>query len=265
MTVSFLAADSWPLPEDEVTGSLGSDTGRGYSPGLLFPESDEDVRMYLEGELIYYSGPDECGVPLNTGEAVIFQHDNGFRSLYMGVEIADGVTRRSFLLENDILGRARSLLFMIRDIKLSHYVNPLNLLPPMEDERAPVIREVRLYDGDRPVTVRNRMSLPAGEYSLYVNTGDVLSSSGELPPYEIQAFYLGDLAAERKFDFLNFIGGEFYLHGDEDAPWRELYAREDFIYLGQISLKTGQAVLDISVKDYYGNTRLLTYIFTVTP
>lgn len=263
-----LFAYQWPLAGGFLTASFGEDNSDSFLKGIRISGHGSVVSPFLAGELIYYSNESDSPFPV-MGNVQVLSHDNGFRSIYSHLENGRSEKGKIKLDESDQLGLVgnsgksyeKSLFFMIYDTKMDQYVNPLILLPPSGDTRAPDIEGIYLVNGEGAVKLDGDNRFKPGKFDVYgeiVDSADNSSDSVKTVPYSISLFYLGNEINQIKFDTLKKEKDKLILKGGNPVTFDDLY-RDGKIYLGQLNLFKGLAYLEISASDISGNSRTKTY------
>ena len=157
------------------------------------------------------------------------------------------------------------------------YINPLNLLPLLFDDSAPVIKEIGLFDQKRRLLKGNTVR---GKHGIYVNTFDtILHSRFRLTPYKI-SYRLdgGDEKLVWKFDSLPSVNNDsdyiydFYLGGTcGNYNCKNFNINLNFDVTEQLKatryfeLAPGKHFIEVYVRDFYGNENSKTFSYQVSP
>ncbi len=267
MISPVISAFQWPSDPEFLTYSFCVELEYGISKGLRF-EGAESVRPFDSGKVVYRYSPDPFSpLPGNQPSLLVLEHENGFQSVYKGLESADVgnvppfVSSGQMITEHPFTG---TYGFYIRDARLKRLVNPLLLLPGLNDVQAPDLLTLRLYSPDGDVyDIKQNVSIPAGIYGVYVQVRDRINRKNplELMPYTISLYNLGTLEAERKLDTLVQAGDVLSLQ--DGVPAEDLYNDESFLYLGEMLLNSGTTSFELTMEDFFGNELSVDYGFQV--
>jgi hypothetical protein len=256
-----LGAWQWPVPVPVPTASFAEPVEGRLLPGMRFGRGAQPVYPVDQGEVIFVFGPDSLDVrrgaaPSTMGTAVVVEHQRGFRSLYAHLqpgtlpqgasvvfpEVPVGISGESGITPT------RSLLLSIIDTETASYVNPMLLLPPLEDAVAPTIGELILVRDQRELVLTDGVAVGPGTYELRAHVYDQMvwgADGARLLPYRIEAFLNGQTLAIQQFDRLPLSGT---VESVLDAGGRLL--------LGTIAVNAGRADLELVVSDFAGNQRV---------
>ena len=262
-----LGAFQWPSEPDSITRSFCEVSEQSVLKGIHFT-SPGSIRPFDAGELVFRSVPDPFSpLPGGKDSLLVIQHENGFQSVYEGLDptvvisVADRISSSDYLDPEPLISSYR---FSIRDARLERLVNPLLLLPGLNDHTPPEMSSLCLVskEGERFQIEENR-SLPAGSYLVYARVSDRIRKKGELEmmPYCISLYNLGSLQAERKLDTLVQTGPVLSLQ--DGIPLQDLYDEEGCLYLGEMVLNSGTASIEITMEDFFGNESSRMFSFTV--
>ena len=260
-------AFQWPSSPESLTHSFCVELEYGISKGLCFKEP-ESVRPFDSGKVVYRYCPDPfSALPGDQPSLLVLEHENGFQSVYEGLDSADVGNVPPFVGNGQLISEhpsAGSYGFYIRDARLKRLVNPLLLLPGLNDVQAPDLLTLRLYSSDGGIyDIKQNASIPAGIYGVYVQVQDRINRKNPLVlmPYNISLYNLGSLEAERKLDTLVQADGVLSLQDGVSAE--DLYNDESFLYLGEMLLNSGAASFELTVEDFFGNELSVDYGFKV--
>ena len=95
------------------------------------------------------------------------------------------------------------IVFQVYDHRAGSWVNPLLVLPPLADDKPPVIRSLALSRADKVYVLGETASVPQGMYKVSVDVADPANSSwtvGPLAPYAIRISIDGVEAMKDVFD-----------------------------------------------------------------
>lgn len=270
MAGSGVFALQWPVAVGSMTSSFLDDGGEGEGgaePFVVF-EGYESMRPFDTGEVVFRYAPDDFGALPGAGEAIlVLEHENGFQSIYSGIderELRPDRERLSvgeFLKAPDGSGEPGSCRFTIRDAQLNQLVNPFVLLPSIEDKAPPSIRSVLLVRGSEEYELGDELSLKTGRYGVYVDGSDPYGKGLVRMPYAYSLYNLGSLMLERRLDAVR--QDENGLAFKDGQSVDSVFGRKDYVYLGTVNLTSGQSDLEISLTDIQGNESSRSYTVEV--
>ena len=179
LAVVFLGAWQWPVNPERIAKGFGLAGSAGTMlRGVEFTGEGADVVAASDGTVIFRdSGMRDAHTPSRAGGMVILDHDNGWRTIYSGLN-SDGLAAGERVLAGRSIGTSASggARFEIYDRRAGFYVNPLVLLPLRNvgaEAQIAGIRLVSLDDADYESRVPsyNRVSHRAGETEVRVQVG----------------------------------------------------------------------------------------------
>ncbi len=251
------SAIQWPVQYTFLASSFLENYRGSAFPGLIFSGYDS-MRPYDYGEVIFrYSPEDYAALPPVGDSMLVLEHENGFQSVYTHVgsdEIRgdrDRITSGEFLKSPGGEGETASCHFYILDALQNQLVNPLILLPAIRDTKPPVIESVLLIENGREYELDNGVSLPVGAYRVFVRGVDNAGSGIRQSPYAYFLYNLGVLQLERKLDAV--IQKNHELAFQDGTPLETVFSKPGYLYLGDITLISGQSRLEVSLVDLAGN------------
>ena len=261
------AAFQWPSdPESLSHAFCGTDENRIYK-GLQFV-SPEDIKPFDRGSVIFRYTPDPFS-SFSGGDStlLVLEHENGFQSVYEGLkeEDVDQIPEKVYDRFSFLTGNApEEYRFAIRDARLKRLVNPLLLLPGLEDNMPPELESMDLIDGDgNQFRISRGVEIPAGVYKVYLGISDRIgtATSLQIMPYRVSLYNLGSLQAERELDTLIQAGNSLALQ--DGTVLGRIFSRDGQFYLGEMTLNSGVASLEIVMEDFIGNEKIEKFGFTV--
>ncbi len=259
----------WPVVKPEIKSQFGQETAYSVERGLIL-EGEPTVRTAGDGILltIISESSNMTGFPSTLGNAVLMSHDDGLVSIYGNLKDTNRISGRVQIEKNTVLSttgktawgnRENICIFQIMDQKQEVFLNPLLLLPPVEDNRSPVIKNVFLESASGQVfETGNPRRLRSGTYKIYALITDTYTRNPvELAPFRISVIINGIESISVPFETLRETGGMLvpkvtppYLDGT--VP---LYNKDGFIYAGDVSLTRGRTEITVSARDFSGNER----------
>lgn len=268
---SSLFAFQWPSDYSNMISSFYTRSlDNTYKDGLVFKGESLSVFPMSDGEVVFQSEGMEWGkqsIMPSEGDFLILEHKGQYRSVYQGYESLSFGAQNKYRM-TDLLGTMTDseFLFALYDTKLQQYVNPQLVLPVQEDLYAPVIGSVVLESGQTTYRVVNNVEVPDGMALLYFDAWDIIISGGKqikTMPYSIYIFIDGLEVFKVSFDALREIDNKIYLIGDENIDTELFRTSEKNIYAGKIYLNRGRSIIEVVVRDIFGNETSRSYALRV--
>ena len=145
----------WPVEDVVIVSTFGESEFNQYVNGVDIGGRSQDVKPIDAGELVFYSRPgaSSLDLPSGLGVYVIYQHNNGIRSLYGHLENGSVNADQQLVNLYDTIGRMGAtgsaigtmLHLQVIDTEFGKYINPLLSLPLLIDGSKPLINEVYLF------------------------------------------------------------------------------------------------------------------------
>ena len=142
------------------------------------------------------------------------------------------------------------------DRELRRLVNPLMLLPPLEDTSLPVIRGIHLQRDDTLTEVAGSATIRPGRYQLVLDVYDpseYVSYFCQMSPFRIGVYSNGQEIMRLAYQGIEESNRGPRLVGSSDRSYSELYLGDWLIRVGELDLKAGETSLEIAVADLAGN------------
>ncbi len=272
---SLLSAWHWPIDEFEMLRSFGARVGEYMLPGVdLVADPGSELRPVEDGEIVYRSGEYDGlrGLHSPLGSVVALEHERGFRTLYtylsppLVAELPRELTRADTLGTpgETGFGEPGALLLQVYDQERRGRVNPELLLPHYRVEQAPVIERVALLvDGDT-IAPEEASDLPAGSYTVLVETHDTAHTAAGAPrlsPYRIVLESLnGDLRRQVALEFERVRDHRQWINAQ---PAVELVRGESLYAVGEVEPADEAREYRVTVVDHLGG--LASRDFTLPP
>jgi hypothetical protein len=274
-----LAAMDWPSLDGVLISNFGSNDNGIPVLGDSF-EAESSVYPADVGELVFYrdASNNASGLSSPLGSWMALEHGDGLIGIYSRYsDPSEGdrnpavlptiVEKETSLAQPGSSGWAsrNGFFFSLFDRKERCWINPSILIPHIEDDRPPLIRQVELRNSSGTAFNPGQLrSIPQGLYSLYVDAVDTIPSSAEtLAPNRIACSINGAEMGELKFETLVSKNGKRMVNRNGLAPASQVYGSYPFFNLGEIQLTRGQALLVIEAEDIAMNNRTVTYRLTI--
>jgi len=261
-----IAALEWPSDTQNFLRLFGQCIGENtFEQGLTFEEVTT-VRAADAGSLLialdkkYGAG----AFPSTLGNALVFLHDDGLQTVYGNLDDTTVFQNRVTIESNAVIGRTgnsgwgnpNELIFQVSDNQKKVYINPLLLLPSVNDKIAPQIQNIVLIN-ERAVSFQmgGQKNVRQGSYELYADISDTMTSGGRnFTPFRITIFVNGTNIRTIPFETIMQKEGDSYL-GNTAFTDTLLYRRKNGLYLGKIILNRGKSDILITARDITGNEK----------
>ena len=269
-------AMDWPLAPPRLAATFGTSAKGRIVEGIALAADEGLVRSAEDGEIsfILEEGAHPALLPTPLGSFAVIEHQKGMAAVYS--HLAPG-TLSTYLRKpkaGDILGKSGSsgwvegpgLLFQVFDRRAGAWVNPLLVLPPLADDKPPVIRSLALSKADRTYILGETKALPQGTYRISVDVADPADSAwvaGPLAPYSIRLAIDGVEARKYVFDTAKRSGGKLSLFALSPTDASALRTKDGRYYLAERLFSRGRAVIEVRVEDAAGNKRSASWTLLV--
>ena len=261
-----LPALEWPSDTQDFLRLFGQRIGENtFEQGLAF-EAVTTVRAADDGILLialdkkYGTG----AFPSTLGNALVFLHDDGLQTVYGNLDDTTVFRTRVAIESTAVIGRTGNsgwgkpdhLIFQVSDNQKKVYINPLLLLPSVNDKIAPQIQDIILINEQNTVfQVSGQKNVRQGSYELYADISDTITQGGHnFSPFRITIFVNGTNIRTIPFETIMQKDGGSYL-GNTAFTDTLLYRRKDGLYLGKIILNRGKSDILITARDITGNEK----------
>lgn len=266
----------WPLAPPRVAATFGT-FGKGrVITGLALASDESPVRSADDGELSFYAeeGISPSGLPMALGTFVVLEHPNGMAAAYSHLAPGSASTSLRKAKSGEIIGKSggsgwiegNGILFQVLDRRAGTWVNPLLVLPPLEDDKPPVIRSLALSRADKVFVVGSSPSIPQGTYLISADVAEPLDSawpSVPLAPFGISLSIDGVEAARDSFDVARYTEGKILFFGRPGVDADELRTKEGRYALAERLFTRGRTSIEVGVEDERGGKRASTWTFVV--
>ncbi|UTC57702.1 M23 family metallopeptidase [Treponema sp. OMZ 305] len=266
MFFAELSALEWPADTQNFVRLFGQRIGENtFEQGLTF-EDATTVRAADDGILLITLDK-KYGVgafPSTLGNALVFLHDDGLQTVYGNMDdttvFRNRITTESAAVigktGNSGWGNPNELIFQVSDNQKKVYINPLLLLPSVNDKIAPQIQDIILINEQNTAfQVSGQKNVRQGSYELYADISDTVTQGGHsFSPFRITIFVNGTNIRTIPFETITQKDGESYL-GNTAFTDTLLYRRNNELYLGKIILSRGKSDILITARDITGNEK----------
>jgi len=270
------AALDWPLSPPRLASTFGTPAAGRLVSGLCLASEDGLVRSSEDGELSFSleEGEHPAGLPTPLGTFVIVEHGNDIAAVYAHLDRGTASKRLTKVKSGAVLGKAGSsgwaegkgALFEVFDRREGNWVNPLLVLPPLADDKPPIIRSLALSRGSSTYALGATTVLSQGSYVVSADVADPADApwtAGPLAPYVIRLSVDGVEATRKVFDVARGADGELEFFSSEKSALPGLRTAEGRWILGERLLSRGRVSFDLRVEDAAGNKRSSTWTVSV--
>jgi hypothetical protein len=265
----------WPLAPPRIAATFGTFAKGRVVAGVALSADDGPVRSAEDGEISYIleeGAP--AALPMPLGSFVVIEHQKGLAAVYSHLASGSLSTYLKKPKAGDMIGNPGSsgwvegpgILFQVFDRRAGAWVNPLLVLPPLADDKPPVIRSLALTRSDKTYVLGETASLPQGTYKVSVDVADPASSSwvvGPLAPYVIRLSIDGVEATKYVFDIAKGSGGRLSLFALSPVNASALRSKEGRYTLVERLFSRGRSAIEVRVEDVAGNKRSASWTLLV--
>ncbi|HDP79338.1 MAG TPA: M23 family metallopeptidase [Spirochaetes bacterium] len=249
----------WPAKEGTVTSIFGESRGDHFHDGVDIVSPDKKVYPIAGGTLVYLWN--RGLFPLEQypggGNYAVVKHDGGILSLYLHLE--DTSTFKEILTKNDALGTygntgrsyGKHLHFSLLKPVERTSINPLAVLPPYPDEKAPEVKGAFIRIGDRYHGIREGASIVlTRHYPLLVEITDSARGKEKLGIYSIKVNFNSTGVLEINFSQLGYSKNGLTF---SDKTFQDLFDEKGYYKIADIRYVEGINHLKVTARDYSGN------------
>jgi hypothetical protein len=262
----------WPLSPPRLAATFGTFAKGRVVAGVALSADQGVVRSADEGEISFSFEEDaRSGIlpgtmPSPLGSFVVVEHSGGMAAVYSHLAPGSLSTSAVKTRPGDMLGRPGAsgwiegpgAVFQVFDRRAGSWVNPLLILPPLADDKPPVIRSLALSRGEKAYVLGEIASLPQGTYKVSVDIADPADSSwtvGPLAPFSIRISIDGVEAAKDVFDVCRASDGKLRLFALTPVAVDGLRTKEGRYSIAERLFTRGRTAIEVRVEDAAGNRR----------
>ena len=276
---SIASGFQWPVEEKILTATFGESRWDHYHTGIDIGGGSQIVRPVEDGEVIFmFDGSGRDGAPPSgLGTFVVIEHERRIRTLYAHLEPGSLATIGAEVSDETEIGvigdsgasLGKHLHLEVIDSELGTYINPLLVLPNLEDTITPEIRGAQLIRQggtiDEPaIDLVPGSTIPTGNYRLLVELFDRSEHVAyfcPMAPYRISGFLNGSEAFSIELSELEEESGTLVLgtpiqiapNSEEKPHFDALYHDEWIVNAGVLPFRVGEIQLEIVAEDIVGN------------
>jgi len=256
----------WPLDDGGFRYGFGS-ARAGFLKGAEFGGADGVVRAADDGELVFTALCPHLpgGYPLVEGSMMAIDHASDMVTIYAGMARESTTAYLTSVKRGAILGRSvragnhRGASVYTYDSRTRRYINPLILMPPVRDDRAPVIRSTALFADGQEIELDQAKSVGQGSYQVIVDAYDTSPAGMASAPFGIRVIIDGSERAAVAYDAAWSRDGVLSVFGGGSRVASEYQQPDGRVHFGPYTFARGRSVMSIIVTDYAGNKREQTY------
>jgi len=254
--------------------------GGQFAIGIYISGNNRDVRAIEEGEVIFTIDEERFpnNIPSGVGNLIVLHHGDGLISGYAHLESGTLYMNDSeefSINRGGIIGRVgdsgwtygRRLGLMIFDSEFNQFVNPLLVLPSINDTEKPVIRDLRLAFGDQITKLVDMLVVESGKYELHGDIYDISEHTHgftTMAPFSITVYMNGAEMNRFSFKSLQEVEDKIILQTSEGITAEDMYVGDRTVNLGKYDISPGNMSIEIIVADYSGNETGTISNFTVS-
>lgn len=237
----------WPDESDRILSTFGAASNRHFQRGLAFKSEGQLISSWKTGEVIW---TDDAQSQIPFRGVVVVEHQNGFRSVYRGIERLHNLGIE--LTNGQWLGYARgeTWRFEIVDTERSRLVNPVLILPVRSGFSPLVTEKLSISDGTSFVSIQDVAVLSAGHHTFVVN--NVFPDGNGTIPATISIYWIGQRIAELRINTLRESEDGIVLETPEPLLYESVFSPNNQIWFPDIRLDEGRGELELRIEDEVG-------------
>ncbi|MCE9500881.1 MAG: M23 family metallopeptidase [Leptospira sp.] len=268
----------WPIKSEKISEKLsslfGESRGDHFHNGLDLSSANEEVRSIAAGKIVYYKYSEDFPFENETGagNSIWLSHGESILSAYY--HLKDGKIKslsvKNSVDQNEKIGISGNtghssgshLHFVIATENGKKIINPLKILPPVQDFISPEIGGLTITVGDKFTNINDGDYINVSKnYPITVVVFDKGEKSGQRRGIRDIAFtFNGKPVKESKFSEISLLRGNWV--SDDGLPYDELFFNDNYL-VGDLPLKSGENIISVAVSDFHGNTANKMFTFYV--
>lgn len=245
----FSFAMEWPDEAERIQSTFGAAGNHAFQRGFTFRSEGQLVSSWDAGEVIWTDNAQDR-IPFRGMLAI--EHQNGFRSVYLGVEPLHNLELE--LADGQWIGYARgkNWRFEIVDIEQSKLVNPIFVLPARSKTPllAKAIPEVLIPERSSFVAIKDGMVLSALNQTIVIDK--VFPDGSGATFAEISLYWIGRRIAELRINALRESEDKIVLETPKPRHYESVFSPNGQIWFPDIRLSEGMGELELRVEDEVG-------------
>lgn len=273
VAVGFGFGLDWPQEEkgpDSIVSFFGQNIGGKISKSIIFTDPAQ-VNAIKDGTLLIVMSDvddDSDFFPSSLGSCVILSHADDMISVYANLDEDSINLKKNSYTEGELIGETgnsgwqqtrSSLEFQLLDNQKSAAINPKILLPRIENEKDYNLSGIMLQNKEgKFFDIKETKIFPSGTYKIYHTRNKTIV------PYKTTCTINGVIIDEICFDTINMLNGRLYIDGSTKQYTADiLYPDQNLILTGEVMFPSGQSTLGITVENYLGKTKQISYILSI--
>lgn len=264
ISLSLVSAFHWPMDSEQLKFAFGSNRD-GFLKGMEFAPGP--VSVSSDAELVFRTNSTRLpgGYPLNGGILAIV-HPSSIMSIFTGIhsELDDGI---SYFSNGQTAGTSSSenegVRFYIFDNLEKRFVNPVIIMDPVEDKRAPVIRSASLLRDSQEFNLANTKEYGMGQWHLLLDVQDSSPQGSNWTIASVLVLLDGIETANIVFDAAWAREGDSWLFTNTRIEEKNFMLSDGRFRLGPLNLQRGRAVLSLVIEDWAGNKREASWVLNI--
>ena len=252
---------SWPFVSAVLIRNFGSnDRGRPVL-GMVFSGNTEVIAAE-SGEVIFSRGRESAAsrLPSPFGAWTALDHGDGLISIYSRYAdtqvLETRIERQQPIASSGASGWTSQdgFYFLVYDRRERRWINPVMIITPHLDTRAPQILSVQMRNAQgNPVQAGN---LSQGRYTVTVTTNTPAAPRGYFfAPLRIICLINGAETGSLNFESISAKDGVLMVYRNGLFPASQVYSNFPAFETADVFLSRGQANMEIIVQDIAGNSR----------
>ncbi len=253
------ASFRWPVDNHIITSTFGESRWDHFHDGMDVISPDKKVYPIAAGKLLYYWN--RARFPLDNypgmGNFRIVDHGNNLLAIYG--HLADDATARTDLAPAELLGlmgntghsMASHLHFTLVRPGDRKSVNPLGVLPAVDDARPPVHLGTYIRIGEKYIPIRAKVNYRLTQhYPLLLEITDSIQGRERLGVYRLTVTLNEKKVLETEFAEISSATGVLTLQG---MVSEELFDEKGYYRVAGVKYAEGENRVKVVALDYAGN------------
>jgi hypothetical protein len=272
---SSLFSFEWPVEDTTILSTFGENDEGVYKTAVQVGVGRQPVQAVLDGEVLYYNAGrvERWGPQSGLGNYVVLAHPGGLRSVYSHLDQPFRARGRFSITQGETIGstgesgysRMTNVGLSIIDVENGQYINPLILLPPVNDVTSPIIQNLYMFEDETMEQIGEVTIVEPGEIRLVMKAydlGEVVRFFNPMNVFQILVYVNGVEKTAVNFEGIMEQQGGLVLTGGGNYSVNDLFAERFLFELGTFTMQPGESRMEIIVKDYIGNetNKLLRFI-----
>lgn len=259
----------WPVSDGIVTSLFGESRGDHFHDGVDVISSNDNVFPLGQGTLLY--AWNKSYFPLENywggGNYKVVKHKNGLLSIYMHLQDADNFKQEYG--DNDVIGYigdtghsyGRHLHFSVLNPGKKESINPVKLIPAIDDNKAPDILNFYFRIDNKYVRINNNADIRLTKhYPLLIEIRDTIKGNEKLGIYKLKAVFNGKEILNIDFSSIGFNSNRLTVNG---KTFDALFDEKGYYKIGGLVYNSGINTLTVTAADLNENTSEKTFTINV--